>query len=195
MYSIVFRVLALVLFPLYASCLYFPSLSAPSRFHHNITVPSVGELRINCYVQPPLPARRLPDADIQHCYTTLQYLLRGDKAMAPMHFTVDKTGFQVPFAWGHNTCQIIINNVIPHASGNYPFVMLAHLAAEVMEACVLESPARLGGEVRLGSQDQFEILVSGTGLKTGDWGVIEGERGAPVGVESRDMPLAVEVSR
>ncbi|KAL8695795.1 MAG: hypothetical protein Q9201_007957, partial [Fulgogasparrea decipioides] len=141
------------------------------------------------------PARRLPSAEIHHCYTTLQYLLRGDKVMAPMHFTVDKTGFQVPFAWGHNTCQIIINNVTPHASGDYPLVMLAHMAAEVMESCVRTSPGRLGGDVRLGSQNQFEILVAGTGSKTGDWGVIEGERVAAAAVESRDMPLAVAASR
>ncbi|KAL9578221.1 MAG: hypothetical protein Q9212_005856 [Teloschistes hypoglaucus] len=133
-------------------------------------------IRIRCYTQPPHPHKRLPDAGLEDCYNTLQYLLRGDKAMAPMRFTMDTTGgFQVPFAWGHNTCAITITDAKAHAEGTFQFVLLAHLAAEVMEGCIKDSTSSLGGEAKLGDEDQFEILVTGTGYKPRDMGVIGNE--------------------
>lgn len=113
-----------------------------------------------------------------------------------MHFAVDEgKGFQIPFVWGYDSCQIVIANTEPHAEGTFPFVMIAHLAAEVMQACVLNSPSNLGGDVKLGGRGQFEVLVAGTGMKTGNWDVAgEDRNGAAVAVERREMPHHVGAS-
>ncbi|KAL8687000.1 MAG: hypothetical protein Q9218_006703 [Villophora microphyllina] len=185
MYSTAAWLFTLVILP-YSSCLSLPSLTAPSRSHHNITVPSLGDVNIKCYIQPPTPGRRLANVKLEDCYTTLQYLLRGDKAMAPMRFTTASTGgFEVPFAWGHNSCAITIDNTKPRAVGTFQFVLLAHLAAEIMEGCVMESVTRLGGEAELGDQGQFQILVAGTGLVSGDWGVPGSDADPSTAVEKR----------
>ncbi|KAL8830678.1 MAG: hypothetical protein Q9170_005630 [Blastenia crenularia] len=195
MFLLLIQILAFYLFPLPSTSLDVPPLMILSRFHHNITVPSLGELRINCFLQPPLPAKRLPRAQIQDCYTGLQVLLVGDKALAPMHFTEDKrTGFKVPFAWGHDSCQIIINNLTPDADDTFPIVLIAHLAAEVTEACIVEQTASLGGDVKLG-HDQFEVIVAGTGVKNGDQGVARSSgTGNAVAVGRRGLPFAVPKS-
>lgn len=41
-----------------------------------------------------------------------------------------------------------------------------------MENCILESPANLGGDVHVGSRSLFEVIVAGTGVESGGWGVI-----------------------
>ncbi|KAI4111333.1 MAG: hypothetical protein LQ345_006813, partial [Seirophora villosa] len=113
--------------------------------------------------EPLHPEPRLPRAQLADCYSALQQVLIGDKAMAPMHFSHDaRRGFHVPFAWGHDTCQIIINNVEDRAEGTFQLVLLAHLAAEIMESCIVETPANLGGDVRVGPGGEFEVVVAGT---------------------------------
>ncbi|KAI4233167.1 MAG: hypothetical protein LQ352_008275 [Teloschistes flavicans] len=188
MYLTAIQLLGLSLFLSYSSCFSFPSPSAPLRFQHNITAPSLVDLHIHirCYTQPPPPATRLPDAQLEDCYNTLQYLLRGDKAMAPMRFTMEASGgFKVPFAWGHNSCAITITAAKPHADGTFQFVLLAHLAAEVMEGCIKDSMSNLGGEVKLGDEEQFEILVTGTGYPPRDMGVAGKQIDGPIAVERR----------
>lgn len=163
MYSVIVQVLPFLIFPLYTSSFTIPTVNASSPFHPNIIVPSLGTLKINCYIQPLPPRRRLPDADLEDCYEALQYLLLGDKIMAPMQFSHDsRRGFHVPFVWGHQSCQIIINNIEPHAEDTFQTVLLAHLAAEVMEGCIVDTSASLGGDVKLGSRNQFELMVAGT---------------------------------
>ena len=101
-----------------------------------------------------------------------------------MHFAADEgKGFHIPFAWGHDSCQIVLSNIdtAPHAEAVFPFVFLAHLAAEVMESCVLESPAKLGGNVVLGTDDDFEVIVAGTGHSPGP-GRVRGEDGGQAAV-------------
>ncbi|KAL8958470.1 MAG: hypothetical protein Q9183_005827, partial [Haloplaca sp. 2 TL-2023] len=81
---------------------------------------------------------------------------------------------------------IILSNVdaAPHAEAVFPFVFLAHMAAEVMESCVLESPAKLGGHVVLGTDGEFEVIVAGTGHSPGPGGVSSADGGqAAVAVE------------
>ncbi|KAL9017084.1 MAG: hypothetical protein Q9185_005595 [Variospora sp. 1 TL-2023] len=145
------------------------SLLIPPSLNHTTTLlPPIltTNLKINCYIQPPIPTKRLPTAAIADCYDALQHLLFGDKAMAPMHFSPDPhRGFEVPYAWGHASCQIIINNLYPGAEDTFQLVLLAHMAAEVMESCIVESPANLGGDVRLGQDMKFEVVVAGTGLR------------------------------
>lgn len=158
------QVLALILFPLCSLCISLPPQSTPSLLHHNITLPSLGSLAINCYFQPPVPRKRLPKAGIHDCYVALQYLLRGEKTMAPIHFTEDEgRGFRIPYAWGHESCQVIIKNRIPKAEETFSFALIAHLGAEITEACVLDRPGSLGGDVKLGDRDLFEVVVAGTG--------------------------------
>ncbi|KAI4174367.1 MAG: hypothetical protein LQ343_002301 [Gyalolechia ehrenbergii] len=95
--------------------------------------------------------------------------------MAPMHFTEnDKGGFKVPFAWGHDSCQIIINNLTPHAEATFPIVLIAHLAAEIAEACIVQTPANLGGDIKIGDHDQFEVILAGTGVRNGRLDVVDG---------------------
>ncbi|KAL8714365.1 MAG: hypothetical protein Q9220_001698 [cf. Caloplaca sp. 1 TL-2023] len=172
------------------AALTIPTSSAPSLFNHNITVPSLGVLRLNCYIQPPRPSKRLPTVDIGDCYTAVQFLLRGDKAMAPMHFTEDRrTGFRVPFAWGHDSCQIVIKNNEPDAEDTFPMVLIAHLAAEIIEACILDGPVDLGGDVDVGEHNQFSIIVAGTGIRIGDWGVQYGEYGGVAASVNKREPL------
>lgn len=82
--------------------------------------------------------------------------------MAPIHFSQDeRRGFKVPFAWPFNSCQIIINNRTPGAEETFSFALIAHLAAEIVEACVFDRPASLGGDVMLGDGDMFEVVVAG----------------------------------
>ncbi len=88
----------------------------------------------------------------------------------------------MPFAWGHDSCQIIINNVDKKAEGTFQIVFLAHLAAEVIESCIMESPANLGGDIKVGSDGLFEVIVAGTGVKGGDRGLI--------GLNSSDAAVA-----
>ncbi|KAL8940073.1 MAG: hypothetical protein Q9216_003011 [Gyalolechia sp. 2 TL-2023] len=150
-------------------------------------------LRINCFIQPPPSIKRLPRADVTDCYSALQALLLGDKAMAPMHFTEDdQRGFKVPFAWGHDSCQIVINNITPHAEATFPIVLIAHLAAEIAEACIVGTPANLGGDVKLGAHGQFEVIVAGTGLTNGRLKVADGNRSDDV--TSETMPRVIEDS-
>ncbi|KAL8948867.1 MAG: hypothetical protein Q9222_004983 [Ikaeria aurantiellina] len=174
------------------AALSLPTSSVPSRFSHNITVPSLGVLRLNCFIQPARPSRPLPTVDLGDCYTAIQYLLRGDKAMAPMHFTEDRrTGFKVPFSWGHDSCQIVIKNNVPNAQDTFPMVLIAHIAAEIIEACVFETPAKLGGETDVGGHDQFSVIVASTGAKVGDWGVQFGDdSGVAASVSKREPILA-----
>ncbi|KAL8772682.1 MAG: hypothetical protein Q9203_003341 [Teloschistes exilis] len=188
MYWTAIQLLGLSLYPFYSSCSSFASLSVPSRFHNNITAPSPAGIRIHirCYTQPPQPGTRLPDAGLEDCYKTLQYLLRGDKVMAPMRFTLESHGgFKVPFAWGHNSCAITITAAKAHAEGTFQFVLLAHLAAEVMEGCIKDSTSSLGGEAKLGDEDQFEILVTGTGYKPRDLDVIGNQTDGSVAEQRR----------
>ena len=82
--------------------------------------------------------------------------------MAPIHFSRDeRRGFQVPFAWSYKSCQIIINNRTPEAEGTFSFALIAHLGAEIVEACVFDRPASLGGDVMLGDGEKFEVVVAG----------------------------------
>ncbi|KAI4200491.1 MAG: hypothetical protein LQ350_003861 [Teloschistes chrysophthalmus] len=188
MYWTAIQILGLSLYPFYSSCFSLPSLSVPARSHHNITVPSPDGIRIHikCYTQPPRPHERLPDAGLEDCYNTLQYLLRGDKAMAPMRFTTETTGgFKVPFAWGHNSCAITITVAKPHAVGTFQFVLLAHLAAEVIEGCIKDATSNLGGQAKLGDEDQFEILVTGTGYKPRDLGVVGNQTDGSIAEQRR----------
>lgn len=88
-----------------------------------------------------------------------------------MHFSTDSArGFPVPSAWTLDSCVILINNVRPHAEGTFPIALLAHLAAEVTESCIRESPANLGGDVGVGSGMDFDVTVAGLGTKSGEWG-------------------------
>lgn len=158
------QALGLVLFPLCSLCISLAPQNGPSLWHHNITVPSLGSLGINCYHQPPMPSRRLAKVGIHDCYVALQYLLRGEKTMAPIHFTEDdRKGFRIPHAWGHGSCQVIIQNLIPRAEETFSFALIAHLGAEVTEACVLDRPGSVGGEVKVGDRNLFQIIVAGTG--------------------------------
>ncbi|KAL8668857.1 MAG: hypothetical protein Q9168_006528 [Polycauliona sp. 1 TL-2023] len=182
--TVAIQILVALLFPFCSLCISFPSQNAPSLFNHNLTIPALGPLKINCYRQPPLPIKRLPRAGIHDCYTALQYLLRGEKTMAPIQFTEDdRRGFAVPFAWAHGTCQIIINNLTPNAEETFSFALIAHLAAEITEACVLELPGSLGGEVKLGNRNLFEVVVAGTGSMGGIQGTPDaGQNEAPAAV-------------
>ncbi|KAI4226786.1 MAG: hypothetical protein L6R36_002926 [Xanthoria steineri] len=111
-----------------------------------------------------MPSRRLAKVGIHDCYVALQYLLRGEKTMAPIHFTEDdRKGFRIPHAWGHGSCQVIIQNLIPRAEETFSFALIAHLGAEVTEACVLDRPGSVGGEVKVGDRNLFQIIVAGTG--------------------------------
>ncbi|KAL8912528.1 MAG: hypothetical protein Q9171_002469 [Xanthocarpia ochracea] len=145
-----------------------------------------------------MPIKRLPKARIHDCYVALQFLLRGDKTMAPIVFTEDeRRGFQVPFAWGHNACQVIINNLTPTSEATFSFALIAHLAAEITEACVLDSPASLGGDVKVGDGGLFEVIVAGTGVTTGNGGspnADESEASAAVAVERRTAGPAIGAS-
>ena len=196
MFLLLVRILNLLLLSTLSFSFSIPPFNTPYRVDHNVTVPSLGVLNIHCWTQRPFPEKRLPRAEIADCYTALQGLLVGDKAMAPMHFTEnERTGFKVPFAWGHDSCQIVINNLIPNAEDTFPIVLLAHLAAEVMEPCVMNSPAALGGDVKLGSHRQFEVLVAGTGLKDGSQDVTGGNTSdAATEAERRSLLGSLEVS-
>lgn len=196
MYPLVIPVLPLLIFPLFSTSLTIPLLITPSRVHHNITVPSLGALKVNCYIQPLPPTKRLPRAEISDCYFALQGVLLGDKVMAPMHFTEnDKGGFKVPFAWGHDSCQIIINNLTPHAEATFPIVLIAHLAAEIAEACIVQTPANLGGDIKIGDHDQFEVILAGTGVRNGRLDVVDGNSNTDVvAVERRMLTSAVGTS-
>ncbi|KAI4098257.1 MAG: hypothetical protein LQ339_006516 [Xanthoria mediterranea] len=111
-----------------------------------------------------MPSRRLARVGIHDCYVALQYLLRGEKTMAPIHFTEDdRKGFRIPYAWGHGSCQVIIQNLIPRAEETFSFALIAHLGAEVTEACVMDRPGSVGGEVKVGDRDLFQVIVAGTG--------------------------------
>lgn len=116
--------------------------------------------------------------------------------MAPMHFTEDeRRGFKVPFAWGHDSCQIIINNLTPNAEDTFSIVLIAHLAAEITEACIMSTPAKLGGDVKVGDQDLFEVIVAGTGLKSEASDVVDGQLSAEsVAVEKRILVPATGTS-
>ncbi|KAI4247911.1 MAG: hypothetical protein L6R42_009468, partial [Xanthoria sp. 1 TBL-2021] len=127
-----------------------------------------------------MPRQRLPKAGIHDCYVALQYLLRGEKAMAPIHFTEDEgRGFRIPYAWGHESCQVIIKNRIPKAEETFSFALIAHLGAEITEACVLDRPGSIGGDVKLGDRDLFEVVVAGTDSDEEDASPVRQAKRAP----------------
>ncbi|KAL8818957.1 MAG: hypothetical protein Q9223_002521 [Gallowayella weberi] len=178
-------ILSFLLYALLSFGYSIPQPSAPSRFHHNVTVPSLGTLRINCFIQPPMPLKRLEFAEVKDCYVALQYLLRGDKTMAPIQFTIDeRRGFRVPFAWAHDTCQVIINNLTPTSEETFSFALIAHLGAEITESCIWENGGRaIGGDVRVGNKELFEVVVAGRQLRAGTQGTLNGtESQASTGV-------------
>ncbi|KAL8918548.1 MAG: hypothetical protein Q9172_005369 [Xanthocarpia lactea] len=145
-----------------------------------------------------MPIKRLPKARIHDCYVALQSLLRGDKTMAPIVFAEDeRRGFRVPYAWGHDACQVIINNLTPTSEATFSFALIAHLAAEITEACVLDSPASLGGDVKIGEGGLFEVIVAGTGVTTGNGGTPnadESEASTAVAVKRRTAGPAIGAS-
>lgn len=196
MHAFTVQTFILLIPPLFSFALIVPPLTTPSRVNHNITVPSLGTIKIRCWIQPAPPATRLPKANVYDCYSALQAVLLGDKALAPMHFTEDaRRGFKVPFAWGFDSCQIVINNVTPRAEDTFPMVLIAHLAAEITEACIYRTPGNLGGDVKVGSHDQFEVLVSGTGSKSGVLDAVDGQSSAEsLAVEKRILTPAFGTS-
>lgn len=138
-----------------------------SLSHHPIArpPPRAAQAKVICYVQPPFPQPRAPRVDLTECETVLELILIGDKTFAPMDFSGDATkGYKVPKVWGCDRCQVVLHalGVDPStAEDTFTLALVAQMASDIIDTCIRDELAQIGGDAKLGPKRIFQVVVAG----------------------------------
>ncbi|KAL6717699.1 hypothetical protein ACLMJK_005614 [Lecanora helva] len=118
-------------------------------------------IRPTCFSQPLNPSEpQLHTIIIDDCFETLFDILRSRTALAPDAWDPRFKPFPVWNVFG--TCAIGIVPRFPTSRDVFPELLVAHVAAVVIDMCVKEMAGeKVGGLARIGVRNEFEVCVYG----------------------------------
>lgn len=112
---------------------------------------------IACFLPRKPPEEQLRQIRFMDCYGGMaRSILLGDDVMIPTRWTDS----MIPFAWNAGSCCIVLDKTKP-GPANLPKAEIAHYAAIMTKICVKNNEDPLGGQMTIGSRDQFTVTLWG----------------------------------
>ncbi|KAI4086852.1 MAG: hypothetical protein LQ344_007215 [Seirophora lacunosa] len=121
----------------------------------------------HCFTQAVFPRPKLHTPLLEDCLFLARFILEGDKAHAPMHWSRAKgVGWELPYMWDirGRSCFITMDMMPGYYEDEvvFPPDEVAKTAVSIINSCqVLPTMPRLGGRKLVGDEGKAIIILAG----------------------------------
>lgn len=120
-----------------------------------------------CFAQPARPRQQLFRAGLQDCLDIAEYIMEGDKAHAPMHWSRQKhVGWTLPVMWDiwGKSCFVTVDMLPGYYEDEvvFPPDAIARTVVDIINWCQT-SPRmpKLGGRDVVGPEEKTVVILAG----------------------------------